>query len=53
LQNDAAPTIIDKPPFFDFLYRAKAAETDKLVVQAAIAYTRGSSGALDITHCRI
>lgn len=32
LQNDAAPMIIDNPPFFDFLQRSKAAEAGKVIV---------------------
>jgi hypothetical protein len=50
LQDDAAPMIIDNPPFFDFLQGAKAAEAVKLIVEAAISYARGLSGAVDITH---
>src|SRR5580704_5139277 len=50
LQNEAAPSLIDKAPFFDLLQRSKAAETGQFVVQAAIAYTRGLSGAVDVTH---
>jgi hypothetical protein len=45
-----APKIIDDPPFFDLLQRSKAAEAGKVVVQAAIPYARGLSGAVDITH---
>jgi hypothetical protein len=32
LQNDAAPMIIDKAPFFDLLQRSKAAEASIVVV---------------------
>jgi hypothetical protein len=52
LQNDAAPIIIDNSPFLDLLQGSKAAETGEVVVQAAISYARGSSGAVDITHGR-
>jgi hypothetical protein len=51
-QNDAAPMVIDKRPFLDFLERAKAPETDIIIVQAAISYARGLSGACEITHLR-
>jgi hypothetical protein len=44
--------IIDNGPFLYFLYGSKAAETDIMVVQAAISYARGSSGVVDITHWR-
>jgi hypothetical protein len=50
LQNDVAPTIVDSPPFFDFLQGSKAAETGKVIVQATISDARGSSGAVDFTH---
>jgi hypothetical protein len=50
LQNDAAPMIIGNPPLFDLLQGSKAAEAGKVIVQAAIAYARGLSGAVDITH---
>jgi hypothetical protein len=50
LQNHTAPMIIDNPPFLDLVQRSKAAEAGKAIVQAAIAYARGSSGAVDITH---
>jgi len=50
LQNDAAPVIVGNPPFFDLLQGSKAAEAGKVIVQAAIAYARGLSGAADITH---
>jgi hypothetical protein len=52
LQNDPAPMVIDNGPFLDFLHGSKAAETDIIVVQAAISYARGSSGVVDITHWR-
>jgi hypothetical protein len=42
--------IIDNPPFFDLLQGSKAAEAGKVIVQAAISYARGLSGAVDITH---
>jgi hypothetical protein len=42
--------IIDNPPFFDLLHGAKAAETGKVIIQAAIAYAGGFSGAVGITH---
>jgi hypothetical protein len=50
LQNDAAPMLIDDPPFFDLLHGSKAAQTGIVIIQAAISYARGSSGAVDITH---
>jgi hypothetical protein len=50
LQNDAAPMIIDNPPFFDLLQRSKAAEARQVIVQAAISYARGLIGAVDVTH---
>jgi hypothetical protein len=50
LQNDAAPTIIDKPPFFDLLHGSKAAQAGQVIVQAAIADAGGLNGAVRITH---
>ena len=50
LQDDTAPMIIDYPPFFDLLQGSKAADADEVIVQAAISYARGLSGAVDITH---
>ena len=50
LQNDEAPLIIDNPPLFDLLQGSKAAETGKVIVQAAISYARGFRGIVDITH---
>jgi len=32
LQYDAAPMIIDKPPFLDLLQRSKAAEAGEIIV---------------------
>jgi hypothetical protein len=32
LQNDAAPTIIHKPPFFDLFQGSKAAKADQFIV---------------------
>jgi hypothetical protein len=52
LQNDTAPMIIDHRPLFDLLDRSKAAETDIIIVQAAISYARGLGGVVDITHLR-
>jgi hypothetical protein len=52
LQNDAAPMIVDQRPFLDLLDRSKAAETDIIIVQAAISYARGLCGVVDITHVR-
>jgi len=52
LQNDAAPTIIDKPPFLDLLQGPKAAEAGKFIVEAAISYAWGLRGAVDFTHGR-
>jgi hypothetical protein len=51
-QNAMAPTLVDHAPFFDLLDRPKAAEADKIIVQAAVSYTRGLSGGVDITHIR-
>jgi hypothetical protein len=50
LQNDTAPMIIDNTPFFDLLQGSKAAEADKVIIQAAISYARGSSGVVDVAH---
>jgi hypothetical protein len=50
LQNDAAPTIIDKPPFFDLLHGPKAAQAGQVVVQAAIADAGGLNGAIGFAH---
>jgi hypothetical protein len=50
LQNDMAPTIIGNSPLFDLLERSEAAETGKVIVQAAISYARGLNGGVDITH---
>jgi hypothetical protein len=50
LQNDAAPMIIDNPPFFDLVQGSKAAEANEIIVQAAIACARGLNRAVDITH---
>ena len=56
-QNDAAPMIIDNSPFLDLLQGSKAAEADKVIVQAATSYARGLgryawglSKTIDITH---
>jgi hypothetical protein len=50
VQNDTAAMIIDDAPFLDLLDRAKTAEADEIVVQAAISNARGLSGSVDITH---
>jgi hypothetical protein len=50
LQNDTAPLIIDHRPVLDFLQGSKAAETDIVIVQAAISYARGLGGGVDVTH---
>jgi len=50
LQNDTAPTIVDNPPFLNLLQGSKAAEAGEFIVQAAISYARGFSGAVDIIH---
>ena len=52
LQNDAAPMIIDKAPFFDLFQGSKAAEASIVIVEAAIAQARRFSRAVDILHCR-
>ena len=44
--------VIDNPPFFDLLQRAKAAETGQVVVEAAISDARRLSGAVNVTHLR-
>jgi hypothetical protein len=50
LQNDAASMIIGNAPFLDLLQGTEAAEAGEVIVQAAISYARGLSGAVDITH---
>jgi len=50
MQNDTAPLVIDDAPFFDLLQRSKAAETGKVIVQAAISYARRLSSAVYINH---
>jgi hypothetical protein len=50
MQNDAAPMTIGNAPFFDLLQGAKAAETGKVIAQAAISNARGLSRAVDMTH---
>jgi len=50
LQNDAATMTIDQPPFFDLIQGSKTAEAGQVIVQAAISYARGLSGAVDIIH---
>jgi hypothetical protein len=52
LQNDTAPMMVDNRPLFDLLDRAKAAQTDIIIVQAAISYARGLGAVVDITHVR-
>jgi hypothetical protein len=52
LQNDTAPMIIDHRPVFNLLQGSKAAETDIIIVQAAISYARGLGGGVGITHLR-
>jgi len=49
-QNNPAPEIIDDTPFLDLLERSKAAEADKVIVQAAIPHARGLSGGIDVGH---
>jgi hypothetical protein len=49
-QNDAAPVIVDNSPFLDLVQGSKAAEADRVIVQAAITYARGLSRAVGITH---
>ena len=39
-QNDIAAVIVGHRPLFDLLERAKAAETDIIIVQAAISHAR-------------
>jgi hypothetical protein len=50
LQNNTSPMIVHNPPLFDLLEGSKAAEAGKVIVQAAISYARGLSGAVGITH---
>jgi hypothetical protein len=50
LQNNTAPMIVDNPPLFDLLQGSKAAKAGKVIVQAAISYAWGLSGAVGITH---
>jgi hypothetical protein len=50
LQNDAAPTVIHKPPFFDLFQGSKAAQAGEVIVQAAIADARGLNCAVGVTH---
>jgi hypothetical protein len=50
LQNDTAPTIIHKPPFFDLFQGPKAAQAGEVIVQAAIADARGLNCAAGVTH---
>ena len=50
LQNDLALLVIDQRPLLDFLQGTKAAETDVVIVEAAISYARGLSGVVDVTH---
>jgi hypothetical protein len=50
LQNSTSPMTIYNPPLFDLLEGSKAAKAGKVIVQAAISYARGLSGAVDITH---
>ena len=57
LENDAAPMIVGEPPLLDLLQGSKAAEADKVIVQAATSYARGLgkyawglSKTIDITH---
>jgi hypothetical protein len=49
LHNDAAPSIIDRPPFFDFVQGSKAAEAGIVIVEAALSHARGLSSA-QISH---
>jgi hypothetical protein len=42
--------IIGNPPLFDFIERSKAAETGKVIVEAAISNARGWNVGVDITH---
>jgi hypothetical protein len=50
LQNDAAPVIVDHPPFFDLVQGSKAAKANQVIVQAAITYARRVQGTVDVTH---
>jgi hypothetical protein len=50
LQNDAAPLLIGKPPFLDFLDGSKATETVEVIIQAAISSARRLNGAFDRVH---
>jgi len=50
LQNDAPTMSVDNAPFFDLIQGSKAAEAGQVIVQAAISYARGLSGAVDFIH---
>jgi hypothetical protein len=52
LQNNPAPMIIGDSPLLDLLQRSKATEADEVIVQAAISYARGLSGAVEVIHLR-
>jgi hypothetical protein len=52
LQNDTAPMMVDDRPLLDLLERPKTAQTDIVIVQAAISYARGLGAVVDITHVR-
>jgi hypothetical protein len=49
-QNDAAAIIVDQAPLLDFLDRTETSETGEIIIQAAIAYARGSNAAVEVTH---
>src|SRR5580704_13515702 len=44
------PMIIGDPPLFDLIERSKAAETGKIIVEAAISNAWGWNAAVDFTH---
>jgi hypothetical protein len=50
LQDIAASMIIDKTPLFNLLQGSKAAETDEVIVQAAISDARRLGGAVGMGH---
>jgi hypothetical protein len=51
VQDDPAPMRIGNPPLLDLLQGSKAAETRIVIIEAAVAYARGSSGAVGVAHC--
>jgi hypothetical protein len=50
LQNATAAMVIDDPPLFDLLQGSETAETDIVIVEAAVADAWRLSGAVGVTH---